>query len=58
MTKQRIIAWIADRLADRSTWSGMSLIVISSLVIVGAPIIKTLAWFGLAYGLYTVATQP
>jgi hypothetical protein len=57
VNRKEIIAWVAHRLADRNTWSGLSLVVLSALVIIGAPIIKTLAWVGLAYGIYTMATQ-
>jgi|GEM_PF-1661792 len=46
--------WLLNRLTEKSTWSGLSLVVICSLVLLGLPIVKTLAWVGLLYGLYSM----
>jgi len=46
--------WLLHRLTEKSTWSGLSLVVICSLVLLGLPIVKTLAWVGLLYGLYSM----
>ncbi|MBP1153045.1 MULTISPECIES: hypothetical protein [Methylocaldum] len=46
--------WLVNRLTEKSTWSGLSLVVICSLVLLGLPIVRTLAWVGLAYGLYSM----
>ncbi len=45
--------WVWNRLTEKSTWSGISLIVICSLVLLGLPIVKALAWLGLLYGIYS-----
>ncbi|HYE37260.1 hypothetical protein [Methylocaldum sp.] len=49
--------WLRHRLTEKSTWSGMSLVVICALVLLGLPIVKTLAWFGLLYGLYSMFSK-
>jgi len=49
-----IIDWIKARLAERTSWDGITIVVISILVLVAAPIIKWLAWPALAYGAYTL----
>lgn len=46
--------WLLNRLTEKSTWSGFSLVVICSLILLGLPIVKTLAWLGLLYGLYSM----
>ncbi|SMF97420.1 hypothetical protein SAMN02949497_0449 [Methylomagnum ishizawai] len=48
--------WLWNRLREKSTWSGLSLVVICLLVLFGLPIVKMLAWLGLAYGVYTIST--
>ena len=46
--------WIKDRLKERTSMDGVSLILMAGLVIVAAPIVKLLAWPALAYGIYTL----
>ena len=48
------IAWVKERLAERTTWDGGALIGISVLVLVANPIVKLVAWGGLAWGIYTL----
>ena len=48
------MSWIKARVADRTSWEGMTLVVVAGLVIVGLPIVKLLAWPALAWGLYTL----
>ena len=51
------VAWVKDRLAERTSWDGGALIVISLLIIIASPIVKFAAWAGLAYGIYTLVTE-
>ena len=45
--------WISKRLKERTTLDGVALIVICGSVIVLGGIVTTVAWAGLAYGLFT-----
>lgn len=49
-----MIDYIKDRLAERTSWDGLTLIAVSLLIIVAAPIVKLLAWPALAYGIWTL----
>jgi hypothetical protein len=49
-----MIDWIKARLAERTSWDGATIIGMSLLVLVGAPILKLLAWPALVYGLWTL----
>ena len=51
------VAWVKDRLAERTSWDGGALIVISLLIIIASPIVKLAAWAGLAYVIYTLVTE-
>lgn len=46
--------WIKNRLGERTTWDGGVIILICLLVILASPLIKWVAWAGVAYGVYTV----
>ena len=46
--------WISDRVQERTSWDGATIIVVSLLIIVAAPIVKLLAWPALAYGIWTL----
>ena len=49
-----IIDWIQARLKERTSWDGLTIIVISVLALVASPVIKYAAWAGLAYGAWAV----
>ena len=51
-----MVDYIKDRLFERTSWDGVTIVCISLLVIVAAPIVKLLAWPALAYGIWTVYT--
>ncbi len=51
------VAWVKDRLAERTSWDGGALIVISLLIIIASPIVKLAAWAGLAYGIFTLVKE-
>ena len=46
--------WIKARITERTSLDGISLILISILVLMAAPIVKLLAWPALMYGIYTL----
>ena len=43
---------IKTRLGERTSWDGLTIIGVSLLVIVAAPIVKLLAWPALAYHIF------
>jgi hypothetical protein len=45
--------WILARVAERTSWDGVSLIAISVAILVASPIAKWLAYAGVLYGIYT-----
>ncbi len=49
--------WIMARVAERTSWDGATIIGGSVLILVGAPIIKLLAWPALAWGIYTLIKE-
>ena len=49
-----VIDWIQDRMKERTSWDGLTIIVISILALVASPLIKYAAWSGLAYGCWTL----
>ena len=46
--------WIMDRVAERTSWDGLTIVVVCGSVILFGGIAKLLAWAGLAYGIYTL----
>ena len=51
---KNMIDFVKARLAERTSWDGATIIAISVMVIVAAPIIKFLAWPALIYGAWTL----
>jgi len=49
-----IIDWIQDRMRERTSWDGLTIIIISILALVASPIIRYVAWAGLVYGVWTL----
>ena len=47
------IDWLQDRMRERTSWDGLTIIVISLMALVASPLIRYAAWAGLAYGLWT-----
>jgi len=48
------IDWVKSRLDERTSWDGMTIVGLSLLVILAAPVVKFLAWPALLYGLWTI----
>ena len=49
--------WAMARVAERTSWDGMTIMGGSILIIVGMPIIKMLAWPALIYGVWTILKE-
>lgn len=49
--------WVKDRIKERTSLDGVSLIVICGSVILFGGIAKLLAWAGLAWGIYTLVQK-
>ena len=49
-----MINWIKGRIGERTSWDGITIIGVSLLILVAAPIVKLLAWPALAYGIWTL----
>ena len=48
------MAWIKARAKEVSSWSGVSLIVLGGLIILGGPFVNLLAWAAVAWGLFSI----
>ena len=46
--------WIMDRVGERTSWDGLTIVVVCGSVILFGGIAKLLASAGLAYGIYTL----
>ncbi len=46
--------WVMDRVGERTSLDGLTLVVICGYVILFGGIAKLLAWLGLAWGVYTL----
>jgi hypothetical protein len=51
---KKMIDWIKARVAERTSWDGITIVAISIMVLVATPILKFLAWPALVYGLWTL----
>ena len=49
-----MIDWMKARLAERTSWDGATIVGMSLMVLLAAPILKLLAWPALVYGLWTL----
>lgn len=48
------VDWIQARVNERTSWDGMTIIVISILALLASPLVKYAAWVGLGYGAWTL----
>lgn len=53
----KVKEWITARIAERTSWDGVSIIALSVAVLVASPLVKWIAWAGLAYGVYTFVKE-
>lgn len=49
-----LIAWIRARFNERTTWDGITIIIISLIALIAAPLVTYAAWIGLGYGAWTL----
>jgi hypothetical protein len=49
-----MIDWIQARVNERTTWDGLTIMVISFLALIASPFIRYIAWLGLIYGAWTL----
>lgn len=49
-----VIDWLQDRLRERTSWDGLTIILISVMALAASPLIKYAAWVGLVYGAWTL----
>lgn len=53
-TLNYVIDWIQDRLRERTSWDGLTIILISVMALAASPLIRYAAWAGLVYGAWTL----
>ncbi|MCU0734014.1 MAG: hypothetical protein MUF20_00630 [Methylotetracoccus sp.] len=53
-TVHYVIDWIQDRLRERTSWDGLTIILISVMALAASPLIKYAAWAGVVYGAWTL----
>jgi hypothetical protein len=51
---EKATTWVTDRFAERTSWDGATILVLSGSVILFGGLVKWLAWVGLVYGVYTL----
>ncbi len=51
------IDWIQARINERTTWDGLTIIIISFLALIASPLIRYFAWIGIIYGAWTLWKQ-
>jgi hypothetical protein len=49
-----VIDWAQARVNERTSWDGVTIIIISLIALVATPLVKYAAWIGLAYGGWTL----
>jgi hypothetical protein len=51
---KNITNWVKERLSERTSWDGSVLIAVCVLALIASPIVKWVAYAGLAYGIFTI----
>jgi hypothetical protein len=49
--------WIKERLKEMSSWSGMSLIILGAVIVLGGPFVKWLAYAAIVWGIISVVKK-
>jgi hypothetical protein len=49
-----VVDWIQARINERTSWDGVTIIIISIIALIATPLVKYAAWIGLAYGAWTL----
>jgi|TARA_Y200000002_G_scaffold383009_1_gene402576 hypothetical protein len=48
------VDWVKDRLSERTSWDGIVLIAIGSLILIASPLTKIAALVAIGYGVFTI----
>jgi hypothetical protein len=49
-----VIDWAQARVNERTSWDGVTIIIISLIALIATPLVKYAAWVGLCYGAWTL----
>ncbi|NOS74965.1 MAG: hypothetical protein HOP36_10630 [Methyloglobulus sp.] len=49
-----VIDWVQARLNERTSWDGVTIIIISLMALIATPLVKYAGWVGLGYGAWTL----
>ncbi|MEE9356054.1 MAG: hypothetical protein V3U75_10740 [Methylococcaceae bacterium] len=49
-----VIDWVQERINERTSWDGLTIIIISIVALIATPLVKYAAWIGLLYGGWTI----
>jgi hypothetical protein len=49
--------WIKNRLKEMSSWSGISLVVLGGLIVLGGPFVNLLAWAAIVWGIISIVKK-
>jgi hypothetical protein len=49
-----VIDWAQARVNERTSWDGVTIIIISLVALIATPLVKYAAWIGLFYGGWTL----
>ena len=49
-----VIDWVQARVNERTSWDGVTIIIISIIALIATPLVKYAAWIGLGYGAWTL----
>lgn len=49
-----VVDWVQARVNERTSWDGVTIIVISVIALIATPLVKYAAWIGLGYGAWTL----
>jgi hypothetical protein len=49
-----VIDWVQDRINERTSWDGLTIIIISVVALIATPLVKYAGWIGICYGGWTL----
>jgi|TARA_A100001391_G_scaffold136267_1_gene94889 hypothetical protein len=49
--------WIKDRIAERTTWDGVSMMVIGCIILFASPWVQYAAYAAIGWGFWTMVTK-
>jgi hypothetical protein len=49
-----VIDWVQDRINERTSWDGLTIIIISVITLIATPLVKYAGWIGICYGAWTL----